>query len=312
MYQKNYKLLIMQPHEQFAKILEICKSFSLNFVDSTGNIHHCGRKPLCSDVEIMALCLFQEFRAINSECRFFEELQSLLPDMALRLGSRRNYNARIHRLTYYIERLRRCLLRSMSSAESDNIKLIDSMPIEVCRYSRAKSCKILKDDMQTAPTFGYCATQQQHYFGYKLHCVCSANGVIIRYDLSPAHHHDINYLNDVKDELSNCILIGDKGYRSNPWRLSLFEYAGIELATPCRQNELIQYTMPEDYQTRRKRVEVVFSQLVDQFAIRKSYAKSQRGLFTKIISKITLFTLLQYINIQEKRSICHLRYTLAA
>lgn len=145
-----------------------------------------------------------------------------------------------------------------------------------------------------------------------MRCVCSANGVIIRYDLSPAHHHDINYLNDVKDELSNCILIGDKGHRSNPWRLSLFEYAGIELATSCRQNELIQYTLPEDYQARRKRVEVVFSQLVDQFDIRKSYAKSQRGLFTKIISKITLFTLLQYINIQEKRSICHLRYTLAA
>ena len=141
---------------------------------------------------------------------------------------------------------------------------------------------------------------------------CSANGVIIRYDLSQAHHHDINYLNDVKDELSNCILIGDKGYRSNPWRLTLFEYAGIELATPCRKNEHEQYDMPQDYQMRRKRVEVVFSQLVDQFSIRKSYAKSQKGFFAKIISKMTLYTLLQYINLQEGRSISHLRYTLAA
>ena len=64
----------------------------------------------------------------------------------------------------------------------------------------------------------------------------------------------------------------------------MFEYAGIELATPCRKNELIQYSMPEDYQRLRKRVEVVFSQLVDQFSIRKSYAKSQRGLFLKVIS----------------------------
>ena len=127
-----------------------------------------------------------------------------------------------------------------------------------------------------------------------------------------ACHHDINYLHDVKDEFSNCVLIGDKGYRSNPRRLTLFEYAGIELAPSCRKNELIQYTMPEDYQRLRKRMEVVFSQLVDQFSIRKSYAQSQRGLFLKVISKITLFTLLQYVNYQEKRSLCQLRYTLSA
>lgn len=174
------------------------------------------------------------------------------------------------------------------------------MPIEACRCSRAKNCKILKEDELRAPSYGFCATQQQYYFGYKLHCVCTVNGVIIRYDLSPAHHHDINYLNDIKDELSNCILIGDKGYRYDPWRHTLFEYAGIELATPCRKNELIQYDMPEDYQRLRKRVEVVFSQLVDQFSIRKSYAKSQKGLFAKIISKITLYTELQYINMKEK------------
>ena len=70
--------------------------------------------------------------------------------------------------------------------------------------------------------------------------------------------------------------------------------------------------MPKDYQRIRKRVEVIFSQLVDQFSIRKSYVKSQKSLFAKIISKITLFTILQYINKRENRSIFHLRYTLAA
>lgn len=251
------------------------------------------------------------FPSIANVC-FFDTLQSILPDLAIRVGSRRNYNARRHHLVYLIEKIRARIVKSISDDISGAIRLIDSMPIEVCRYSRAKSCRILKDNEQSAPTFGYCATQQQLYFGYKLHCVCSASGIIHRYDLSQAHHHDINYLHDVKDEFSNCVLIGGKGYRSNPWRLTLFEYAGIELATPCRQNELIQYTMPEDYQRLRKRVEVVFSQLVDQFSIRKSYVKSQRGLFLKVISKVTLFTLLQYINHQEKRSLCQLRYTLSA
>ena len=90
----------------------------------------------------------------------------------------------------------------------------------------------------------------------------------------------------------NCILIGDKGYRSNPWRLTLFEYAGIELSVPCRSNELLQYTIPDDYARIRKRIEVIFSQLVDQMNIRRNYAKSQVGYFARIISKVTLFTLL--------------------
>ena len=281
-------------------------------MNSYGNLQHCGRKPRCADIEIIALSLFQEFLSIDSECLFFDTLQSILSDLAIRVGSRRNYNARRHHFVYLIEKIRARIVKSISDDVSGAIRLIDSMPIEVCRYSRAKSCLILKDNEQSAPTFGYCATQQQLYFGHKLHCVCSASGIIHRYDLSQAHHHDINYLYDVKDEFSNCVLIGDKGYRSNPWRLTLLEYAEIELATPCRQNELIQYTMPEDYQRLRKRVEVVFSQLVDQFSIRKSYAKSQRGLFLNVISKVTLYTLLQYINHQEKRSLCQLRYTLSA
>ena len=78
----------------------------------------------------------------------------------------------------------------------------------------------------------------------------------------------------------DCILIGDKSYRSNPWRLTHFEYAGIELSVPCRSNELLQYTMPDDY--------------------------------ARIISKVTLFTLLQFVNSQISRSLNHIRYTLAA
>ncbi len=94
--------------------------------------------------------------------------------------------------------------------------------------------------------------------------------------------------------------------------MELFEFFGIELATPCRKNELLQYTMPEDYMRIRKRIEVIFSQLVDQLSIRKNYAKSQSGLFARIIAKVTLFTFLQYINMKEEKGINRIRYTLAA
>jgi len=46
----------------------------------------------------------------------------------------------------------------------------------------------------------------------------------------------------------------------------------------------------------RKRIETVFSQLCDQFMMTRNYAKQTKGLFTRIIGKISALTVLQYIN----------------
>lgn len=97
------------------------------------------------------------------------------------------------------------------------------------------------------------------------------------------------------------MLVGYKGYRSNSWRLTLFEYAGIELATPSRKNELLQYTIPNDYKRLRKRIEVIFYQLVEQFSIRKNYAKSQK-VFSQRKSLKSLF--IRFSNISIFKIIC--------
>ena len=36
------------------------------------------------------------------------------------------------------------------------------------------------------------------YYGYKLHAVCSINGVIENFDLSKTSVYDIHYLKDIK------------------------------------------------------------------------------------------------------------------
>ena len=46
----------------------------------------------------------------------------------------------------------------------------------------------------------------------------------------------------------------------------------------------------------RKRIETLFSQLCDQFMIRRNYAKKVNGIRTKILAKITTLTLIQYMN----------------
>ena len=60
----------------------------------------------------------------------------------------------------------------------------------------------------------------------------------------------------------------------------------------------------------RKRVETLFSQMVDQFMLCRNYAKHQVGLFTRIISKVSALTILQYINFINNKPIGRVIYAL--
>ena len=116
--------------------------------------------------------------------------------------------------------------------------VIDSMPLEVCKISRSNRSTICSENIVSAPNHGYCASQDMEFYGYKLHAVCSVEGVIKHFDLSPTSVHDIHYLNDVKELMSGCQVIGDKGYLSKPLQLDLFETSNINLHTPMRKKSI--------------------------------------------------------------------------
>lgn len=138
--------------------------------------------------------------------------------------------------------------------------------------------------------------KKTYYYGYKLHAVCSLKGVFQSIDLTPANVHDIHYLQDLRDQISDCTLLGDKGYLSAAVQLNLFEYANIWLDTPKRTNQKGYTPQFRLFRKSRKRIETLFSQMCDQFMVRRNYAKSFDGFKTRILTKITAMTIIQYIN----------------
>ena len=64
------------------------------------------------------------------------------------------------------------------------------------------------------------------------------------------------------------------------------------------------------YAKARKRIETDFSQFVDQFMINRNYAKQIEGFMTRIISKISAFTIMQYVNYSLGKPIGHIKYAL--
>ena len=97
-------------------------------------------------------------------------------------------------------------------------------------------------------------------------------------------------------QIKDCTLIADRGYLSAKVQLNLFETCNITLDTPMRRNQKDFKQQAYVFRKKRKRIETLFSQLCDQFMIRRNYAKSFEGFKTRIISKITALTTIQFIN----------------
>ncbi|VBB43274.1 transposase (fragment) [uncultured Paludibacter sp.] len=102
-------------------------------------------------------------------------------------------------------------------------------------------------------------------------------------------------------------MIGDKGYLSAEYQLDLFTSSNIRLEVPMRENQHNYKKQPYLLRKTRKRIETLFSQLCDQFMIRRNYAKSFDGYKTRILSKITSVTVIQMINKLLNRNINNLK-----
>ena len=87
--------------------------------------------------------------------------------------------------------------------------IVDSMPLEICKFARHNRIKICKEEFETAPSKGFCASQKNWFNGYKSHGVCSVNGVFHPIDIIKAEVHDVRFLKNIKQQMSDCVLLGD-------------------------------------------------------------------------------------------------------
>ena len=273
--------------KNYFRVLEVISSLNIELDFKSG----IGRKQKMSDIEVVALSLTAEFMSIDSENSLFKQL---LPGEISNLIERSQFNKRRKKLFLFSEQIRTELAAKFICFE--DYFIVDSMPLEICKFSRHNRIKICKNDFETDPSKGFCASQNSWFFGYKLHGVCSVTGVFHSLDITKAEVHDIHFLKNIKQQMSDCVLLGDRGYLSDSIQLDLFQSANIKLETPKRINQVNCKPQPYVFKKSRKRIETLFSQLCDQFLIRRNYAKTFEGFKTRILAKITALTLVQYIN----------------
>ena len=107
--------------------------------------------------------------------------------------------------------------------------------IKKCLLYIAQNAEYHNIEFQTAPSKGFCASQNSWFYGYKLHGVCSLAGVFHFLGITKAEVHDINFLKNIKQQMSDCVLLGDRGYLSVSIQLDLFQTVNIKLDPSQRE-----------------------------------------------------------------------------
>src|SRR5690606_26656380 len=206
--------------KKYFRVLEVISSLNCK-LDYKSKV---GRKQKMSDLEVVALSLTAEFMSIDSENSLFKEIDNQqIPNLI----ERSQFNKRRRKLFLFLEEVRTKLASRL--LEFEDYFIVDSMPLEICNFSRHRRVKICKNEFETAPSKGFCASQNNWFYGYKLHGVCSINGIFHSLDITKAEVHDVHFLKNIKQQMSDCVLIGDRGCLSHSIQLDLFQTVNVKL-----------------------------------------------------------------------------------
>ncbi|WP_041230707.1 IS982 family transposase [Deinococcus peraridilitoris] len=144
--------------------------------------------------------------------------------------------------------------------------VIDSAPLPVCRPKRMARC--------TFPEARWGYATQGEFYGFKLHVWITPSGQIVQYALRPANLHDTTVafeLNRRWGDFGTPKIIGDKGY------------CCLGFVFPPKKNTTYDTGWrPEIHGPMRKRVETVFSQLVEAH-LRVGQLKTMASLRLKVV-----------------------------
>ena len=246
-----------------------------------------------SDSEIITISIVGELLTIDSEKALFSLLKREYKNLFPKLGDRTRFNRTKRNLHWVISKIRDYISSFMQSY-SNNIRIVDSMPIPVCEFGRAHFSKCFKGEA----SYGRCPSKKQTYFGFKFHALTTVDGFLTDYVITPANVDDRNAVWDLCEKYKSISIIGDKGYVNKRLTPELKIQKDINLLFLKRGNSKDNY--PKDIKQlifkARRRIETSFSQLTEQLNLNKVKSKSMLGFITRTSIKVLAHNISFLIN----------------
>jgi hypothetical protein len=262
------------------------------------NDHRPGPRSLFSDSEVMTLTLVAELVGLDDETVFLDYIARNHPTLFPFLPDRSRYNRRRRALGEAVNTLRRHLLSwllALLPPDDRPLCVLDSLPVPVVGFHHAQG----RHRWYGWATYGYNATKKQTIYGFKLHLLTTADGIITDFALAPAHHTDGTFTDQLLRDKTGLLVLGDKAYLNAVLQADLQVVHGVTVLTPHRVNQRQQLpaALTRLVTHFRQMIETINSQLAGQFAIETNKAKCMSGLIARLQAKVAAHTLGLYLNV---------------
>lgn len=282
-FQDHYTTLIATFEDFILLVYTIIDDLYKQFVPASVSQRRNVNTAKMSDSEIITLSICGELVGTDSEKAWYSFVKRNYRHLFPKLCSRTRFNRTRRALLQVTELLRQKLIQSFP-IPSSRYFIIDSFPLPVCRFGRARFCHSFRAD---GANYGRCPSKKETYFGFKVHALITLEGYITAFEITPASVDDREGLRDLAENQFGLVILGDKGYTGE----NLYD-------DMCKKGICLMSLKPSNYKKNwsreirqlifrfRRRVETVFSQLSEQLNAERVLAKSFRGLCTRLQNKV--------------------------
>ena len=250
-----------------------------------------GPAPALADSEVLTMEVVGEFLGLDQDKAIYDYFRRHHLALFPALG-------RVHRTTFARQaanlwRWKERLWQAFSARvpHDPHVALVDSFPVPVCRFARARRCRLFGGEA----AFGHDELNRQTFYGFRCHVRLAWPGVVARLALAPA---------DVSEpEVAFALAGGTTGYLvgdRNYWAPLLAEALaadGVRLLAPYRSAK----RDPAPERTRslsrvRYRIETVFGQLVGRYQAKRVWARDLWHLCGRLLRKVLSHTAALLLN----------------
>lgn len=250
-----------------------------------------GPAPVFTDSEVIVVALITDTWFHGHEALGLAFLRRYHPTLFPHLPPPGWFNARRSNLGPLIDQVRRLITHHHGLIAPDEPdRLIDSLPIPLCTYTRAKDNRTING----SEYFGVMTSRGAKLFGLRLHITTTTNQVVDDWVLAPASYHDSQVMPALFEGVTDRVALGDGAYH-NPVIDPVLRDRDVIVYAPPRRDNRKRPPWPAPVRRFvgriRRRIETAFSVLATVFDVERPRSRSMKGLVSRISTRLLAYNL---------------------
>ncbi len=165
----------------------------------------CGRRPLVSDAELVALAVAQAAIGISSDRQFLGLIGRVLPGWFPHLPDQSQYNRRLRALVELISIVQQRLARWLDTRRRPAQR---RHPDRVANYPGCQQ----RSEFAGFARYGFAKSQHRFIWGVRLVLLTDERGLPLGYTIVPANEKEYEPLADLLTGTPAEVVIADKGF----------------------------------------------------------------------------------------------------